>query len=83
LFSKVKQRRAARRDKPHLVGADLQENSMEWSEIVRKLIIVGKAQGYVTFDQLNELIPAGDVRPEEIEALLTILQDRGIDLVPD
>jgi RNA polymerase primary sigma factor len=56
---------------------------MEWSEIVRKVIIVGEAQGYVTFDQLNELIPAGDVRPEEIEALLTILQDRGIDLVPD
>jgi hypothetical protein len=56
---------------------------MEWSEIVRQAVILGKAHGYITFDQLNALIPAADVSPEQIEALLTILQDRGIDLVPD
>lgn len=56
---------------------------MEWSEVVRKAIIVGEAQGYITFDQLNDLVPAGNVRPEEIETLMAILQDRGINLSPD
>jgi sigma-70-like protein len=56
---------------------------MDWSEVVRKAIILGEAQGYITFDQLDDLVPADKVQPEEIEALLATLQDRGIDLVPD
>jgi hypothetical protein len=61
----------------------LQESGMDWSEVVRKAIILGEAQGYITFNQLDDLVPADKVQPEEIEALLATLQDRGIDLVPD
>jgi hypothetical protein len=39
---------------------------MDWSEVVGKAAILAEATGYVTFDQLNELISEPqDVEPEE------------------
>ena len=51
---------------------------MDTSEVVRKAVILAEKTGYVTFDQLNELMPSTKVEPEEIEAVLTALCDRGI-----
>lgn len=51
---------------------------MDWSEVVRKAAILAEKTGYVTFDQLNELIPSTEAEPEDIEAVLTALSDRGI-----
>ncbi|WP_342712005.1 RNA polymerase sigma factor region1.1 domain-containing protein [Bradyrhizobium sp. B124] len=55
---------------------------MDWSELVRKAIELGEKTGYVTFDQINDLIeqPA-EVEPKDIETLIIALSDRGIDLV--
>jgi RNA polymerase primary sigma factor len=51
---------------------------MDWSEVMRKAEILAEKTGYVTFDQLNELIPSTKAEPEDIEALLTALSERGI-----
>ncbi|MBH5387654.1 MULTISPECIES: RNA polymerase sigma factor region1.1 domain-containing protein [Bradyrhizobium] len=51
---------------------------MDWSEVVRKAAILAEKTGYVTFDQLNELIPSAEAEPEDIDAILTALSERGI-----
>jgi hypothetical protein len=66
-----------------LVGASISENDqMDLSAIIRKAIEIGDRHGFVTFDQINELMPSSADRfePEAIEALLDALSDRGIDV---
>ena len=55
---------------------------MDLSAIIRKAIEIGDQHGFVTFDQINELMPSSVHRfePEAIEALLEALSDRGIDV---
>jgi len=53
---------------------------MKLSEVIRKAIELGDANGALTFDQLNELIPS-DLASEDIEALLSALSDKGIQMV--
>jgi sigma-70-like protein len=50
---------------------------MDWSEVVRKAVILAEKSGYLTFDQLNELIPSS-IAPEDIEAIMTDLSNQGI-----
>jgi Sigma-70 factor, region 1.1 len=57
---------------------------MDWSEVVRKAVILGDVTGYLTFDQINDLITEPEkVAPEDIEALLTTLSDNGINVVDE
>jgi len=51
---------------------------MDWSEVVRQAVILAEKTGYVTFDQLSELMPSTEAEPEDIEALLKTLSDRDI-----
>ena len=51
---------------------------MDWSEVVRRAVILAEKTGYVTFDQLNELMPSTKAGPEDIEAVLIALSDRDI-----
>jgi hypothetical protein len=37
--------------------------------------------GFVTFNQLNELLPSTTTAPEDIEALLEALSDEGIHVI--
>jgi Sigma-70 factor, region 1.1 len=55
---------------------------MDLSAIIRRAIEIGDQHGFITFDQINELMPssAHRVEPEAIEALLDALSDRGIDV---
>ena len=53
---------------------------MDLSAIIRRAIEIGEQHGFITFDQINELLPSSVTRPEEIEALLNALSDRGIDV---
>jgi RNA polymerase primary sigma factor len=48
---------------------------------IKKLIDAGKEKGYLTYDQVNDLIP-GDVHsPEDLEDLLTTIGTQGIDVL--
>ena len=55
---------------------------MDLSAIIRRAIEIGDQHGFITFDQINELMPSSAYRfePEAIEALLNALSDRGIDV---
>ena len=53
---------------------------MKLPELVRKAVEIGKVNGTITFDQLNELI-ASNLGPEDIENLLQALRNEGIDVV--
>jgi hypothetical protein len=54
---------------------------MRQDEIIRKAIELGRMSGFVTFDQLNELLPSMTTTPEDIEAVMTALSDEGINVV--
>jgi RNA polymerase primary sigma factor len=47
------------------------------------LVAKGKAQGYLTYDEVNDYLPDEDVSPEKLDNLLIALDDRGIDLVDE
>jgi len=45
------------------------------------LIATGKAQGYLTFDQVNAYLPDEAVDPEKLDSLLVALEEKGFNLV--
>jgi RNA polymerase primary sigma factor len=48
---------------------------------VKKMIKVAKKRGYVTYDQLNAVMPSEEVNSEKIEDVLSMLSDMGINVV--
>lgn len=48
---------------------------------IKKLIEKGKERGYVTYDELNRLLPTGEFSSEQIDETMATLQDIGINLV--
>ncbi|MCH7727131.1 MAG: sigma-70 family RNA polymerase sigma factor [Planctomycetes bacterium] len=48
-----------------------------------ELIDKGKAQGYLTYDEVNNYLPDEDVSPEKLDNLLIALDERGIDLLDE
>jgi len=50
-------------------------------EKVRELIKLAKEQGYVTFDDLNELLPEGLAEPEHIESIISQLNAVEIEII--
>ena len=51
--------------------------------IIQKIIELGRQRGFVTFDQLNELLPSATTKPEDIEAVMTALSDEGINVIDE
>jgi RNA polymerase primary sigma factor len=50
-------------------------------DVIRNAIELGRQKGFVTFDELNELLPATTTAPEDIEAVMAALSDEGINVV--
>ena len=50
-------------------------------EKVRELIKLAKEQGYVTFDDLNELLPEGLTEPDQIESIISQLNAVEIEII--
>ena len=48
---------------------------------VKRLIKVAKARGYVTYDELNEVLPPEEVSPDQIEDIMTMFSDLGVNVV--
>ena len=48
---------------------------------LQQLIVTGRQQGYLTFDQVNTYLPDEAVDPEKIDALLVALEEKGINLL--
>src|SRR6478672_7249986 len=48
---------------------------------VRKMIKLAKKRGYVTFDELNAVLPSESTSPERIEDIMAMLNEMGINTV--
>ena len=53
---------------------------MSLTEIIRTAIVIGRQNGFVTFEQLDELLPAATTEPEDIETLMLALSEERIDV---
>ncbi len=62
-------------------AAPLSGSSAHADADLTALIVAGKAQGYLTFDQVNSYLPDEAVDPEKIDCLLVALEEQGIELV--
>ncbi len=57
---------------------------MDYSEKdLQELIETGKSQGFLTFDQVNEFLPDEAVQADKLDALLTSLEEQGIEVVSE
>ena len=50
-------------------------------QAVKRLLKTAKARGYVTYDQLNSVLPSEEVTSEQIEDTMAMLSDMGINVV--
>ena len=48
---------------------------------VKRLIVKGKERGYITFDELNAILPPDQNSSEQIEDLMASLSEMGIQVV--
>ncbi|MEO0461732.1 MAG: RNA polymerase sigma factor RpoD [Pseudomonadota bacterium] len=48
---------------------------------VKKLLTKGKKKGYLTYDELNEALPSGEMSPDRIEDIQTAISEMGIQIV--
>jgi len=52
-------------------------------EELELLVVKGKTQGYLTFDEINELLPDDEFDPEKVDELLIQLEDKGIKILDE
>ena len=48
---------------------------------VKKMIKSAKKRGYVTIDELNKVLPSDTTSPEQIEDIMSMLNDMGINVI--
>lgn len=54
------------------------------SQRIKALVQRGKEKGYLTYEELNDILPDDDVvSPEKIDGILIMLDDMGIDLIDE
>ncbi|MGE5157448.1 MAG: RNA polymerase sigma factor region1.1 domain-containing protein, partial [Gemmatimonas sp.] len=76
---KEKEDKAA--DTPEKDQADAPSPLLDLSDAaVKKMIKQAKKRGFVTFDQLNEVLPSDTTSPEQIEDIMSMLSDMGINV---
>jgi hypothetical protein len=56
---------------------------MGLQNIIRRAIEIGHRTGFITFDQLNELVGTDKIEPEDIETLMEALRAEGIQVVDE
>ena len=61
-------------------GPEIRSDSLS-EAAVKQLIGSAKKRGYVTFDQLNAVLPAKKANSERIQDILSIFEEMGVDLV--
>ncbi|HHI71207.1 MAG TPA: RNA polymerase sigma factor RpoD, partial [Rhodobacteraceae bacterium] len=50
---------------------------------VKKMIAEGRERGYITYDQLNKVLPPEQVSSEQIEDVMSMLSEMGINIIED
>ena len=54
------------------------------SQKIKTLVLKGKDKGFLTYEELNNILPDDTlVRPEKIDEILMMLDELGIDLIEE
>ncbi len=60
------------------------EVSLDMSQAaVKKMIADARERGYITYDQLNTVLPPEQVSSEQIEDVMSMLSEMGINIIED
>ncbi|MCF3593336.1 RNA polymerase sigma factor RpoD [Rhodobacteraceae bacterium LMO-12] len=60
------------------------ETSLDMSQTaVKKMIAEAREKGYITYDQLNQVLPPDQVSSEQIEDVMSMLSEMGINIIED
>ncbi len=60
------------------------EISLDMSQAqVKKMIAEAREKGYITYDQLNQVLPPDQVSSEQIEDVMSMLSEMGINIIED
>ena len=58
------------------------DHSLDMSQAaVKRMISEARAKGYITYDQLNQVLPPDQVSSEQIEDVMSMLSEMGINIV--
>ena len=63
-------------DEPE-IGLDMSQTA------VKKMIAEARSRGYITYDQLNTVLPPDQVSSEQIEDVMSMLSEMGINVIED
>src|SRR5437868_1440595 len=50
---------------------------------IKRLLAQGKQRGYITYEELNEALPEDKLSSEQIEDIMSMISDMGINVVED
>ncbi|MCL6284753.1 RNA polymerase sigma factor RpoD [Ruegeria sp. 2012CJ41-6] len=60
------------------------ETSLDMSQAaIKKMIAEAREKGYITYDQLNQVLPPDQVSSEQIEDVMSMLSEMGINIIED
>ncbi|MEH2471915.1 RNA polymerase primary sigma factor [Nitrobacteraceae bacterium AZCC 2161] len=81
LQTKDKEKDDKAADAPEKDSPDAPSPLLDLSDAaVKKMIKQAKKRGFVTFDQLNEVLPSDTTSPEQIEDIMSMLSEMGINV---
>ncbi|MGC1429769.1 MAG: RNA polymerase sigma factor region1.1 domain-containing protein, partial [Albidovulum sp.] len=61
---------------------DENEHTLDMSQsAVKKMIADARERGYITYDQLNQVLPPEQVSSEQIEDVMSMLSEMGINVI--
>jgi RNA polymerase primary sigma factor len=64
----------------------MKSSRKDHKEALQNLILIGKEQGYLTYSEINDILPQDILTPEQVEPIVTILEELDItvsDEAPD
>src|SRR5258707_11639603 len=56
---------------------------LKMDEGLKALLEQGKEKGYLTYSQVNDVLPDDAVNPEKLDQLLMVLEEQGIELIDE
>src|SRR6476620_10781416 len=56
-------------------------NALNKNKEIKKLLDMGVQRGYLTYEEVNELMPTEIITPESIDEIMNLLQDNEIEVI--
>src|SRR5687768_2234235 len=82
---KAAQKEKEKEEAPDKEAADTPDTPLPLLDLsdaaVKKLIRSAKKRGYVTHDQINSVLPSEEVNSEQIEDVLSMFSEMGVNVV--